>query len=222
MEGSDQEKKTAALTALTWSQALKKDPEMYSAVERLYQKEGDQNDDILPVLQSIDREKALPEIVKLTDTTKNLRTFQGASSMISAYHRTDLLDHVLNRMNDFPKQGRGTLRNPTIGIDPQLLLQYAKESEGEKFRTALGALHQTARAYSQSYPIIKSKLKSNDAASRSAAVEFLNRGFAEDIFVSNDTLQDLQQVEQSEGDPDVKKKTGIAIQTLKARLKTKR
>lgn len=222
LANSDQEKRTAALMALTRSRTMKKDSEMYAAVERLYQREGEQNEDILPVLQSIDREKALAEIVKLTDTTKNLRTFQGASSMISAYHRTDLLEHVLNRMNDFPKQGRGTLKNPTIGIDPQLFLQYVKESEGEKLKIGLGALRQTARAYSQSYPIIKSKLKSPDAVSRGAAVEFLHRGFAEDIFVSDEALKDLQQMEQSEGDPDVKKKVSTATQTLKTRLKAKR
>lgn len=206
-----------AINRLAWSQSLRGDPEIFDILNGLYRDEWKSNPAILGTMSRLDREKALPLVVQEIQTTDDVGLFNKGADLISEYGRTELLDHVLKRVKDFPKAALAAENNPTTGIYPELLVRYIDQASGERLEWGLGALEQNAQAILKGYSVLARKLQSPDARSRKAVAACL-ANLAIDGKVSAPRVSaDLQGQQNREPDAGLKEEIRQSLENIKRR-----
>lgn len=205
------------INRLAWSQSLRGDAEIFEALHKLYRNEWQDDPAILGTMSRLDREKALPLIVREIQTTDDVGLFNKGADLISEYGRTDLLDHVLKRVSAFPKASLVADNNPTYGIYPELLLRYIEHATGERLEWGLGALEQNAQAILKGYPVLTQKLQSSDVRSRKAVASCLaNLALGGKVSASKVT-EDLQAQVNRENDAGLREEIRRSLESLKRR-----
>ncbi|MDD2773251.1 MAG: hypothetical protein PHP45_06105 [Elusimicrobiales bacterium] len=215
LRGADGPRRQAALIALAWSKNLKGDAEIYAVAADIQRRES-ANALALAVMSRLDRERALPVVLTLSDTTRDIALFNKASDILSEYDRADLLEHPLRRVNEFPKKPWGDLENPTLGIQPGLLLRYIAENEGEKLELGLNALEQSVEALLKSRPVIMDKLARGAPESRRAAAAFLQKTDGMEPFQNPQALKALEDRISQEPDGQTRRALSAAVSRFKA------
>ena len=208
LDGNEEWKQKEVLHGITalW----KGDAEIYSALDKLYERNGSEDTFVLTDMEAIDKDRTLPTLLKLIDTTTNPTIFYQTTSMAASYHRTDVLEHVFRRVRDIPLTGRRFLPG-LCDLPPDVLLGYIKGAEGEKLRFALDAFVETHAALKDGY----SKLSSRNPESRRAIVECIGGMAKRGTWANEQTLDDLEQFIPHETDSAIRKEAEDVVGWLK-------
>lgn len=204
-----------AINRLAWSQSLRGDPQIFEILNGLYRDEWQSNPAILGTMSRLNREKALPLIVREIQTTDDVGLFNKGADLISEYGRTELLDHVLKRVKDFPKAALAAENNPTTGIYPELLIRYIEQASGERLEWGLGALEQNAQAILKGYPVLARKLQNPDARSRKAVAACLANLAVDGKASAARVSEDLQAQLNREPDARLKEEIHRFLESIK-------
>jgi hypothetical protein len=216
LQGPPGPERDALLIDLAWSTSFVNDQDLYRILLDLYNGKRERTPPLLAVMTRLNREKALPVLLQEIDTTTDIRTFTQDEDILSQYHRPELLDHPLRRVKDFPRTGWGDIHNPTLGIYSDLLLKYIQNAEGDQLELGLAALEQSVDTLMKSYPVIREKLTSANPASRRATAKFLLRAVNVATFQHPDTVTDIERINQSETDPEIRQTLLKAVRQLRS------
>lgn len=205
------------INRLAWSQSLRGDAEIFDVLHGLYADEWETNPAILGTMSRLDREKALPLLIREVQTTDDVGLFNKGADLISEYGRTDLLDHVLKRVNAFPKAALAADDNPTNGIYPELLLRHIENATGERLEWGLGALEQNAQAILKGYPVLTQKLQSSEVRSRRAVAACLANLALGGKVSAPKIIEDLKAHMDREKDPDLREHIRKSVEGMQHR-----
>lgn len=217
LRGDEKWKREIVQHGLAHTKFWKGDPDMYAALDELFKRGGNKDTFVLSDMKSLDKERTLPSLMDLVETTLDPRVFYQTTSMVSSYNRTDLLERAFKRVSKIPMTGRNYLPG-LCDFPPETLLAYIRDAEGQKLRFALDALEETHRALKNGYPLVISKLSSKDLESRRAAVGCIDRMSRKGTWANDQTYTDLKGYISQERDPDLRKQAGETLAWLKIQV----
>lgn len=201
-----------ALVSLAWTKTLKGDPEIYESLKALFTDDNPDRIVVLATMSRVDRKKALPLVVREAEMARDVTTFNKASDLICEYHDPALLDHVLPRVKDFPRAPWASLKNPTLGIHPELLLKYVEQAQGPKLQNGLDALEMSVDALNNAYPVLKGKLERDSVDSRRAVAKTMRRLSEKGAFRRPGEADDLDKIAGAESTADIRDELRKAAQ----------
>ena len=216
LQGPRGPERERALDSLAATASLKGDPQIYATLlGELRRTEQDNDAGVLGVLSMIDKQKALPLLLREVDTTKKIGRFTEVSDYLSRYGRPELMEHVFRRIDEFPRKSWGDSENPMLGVDDGLLLRYIRENEDEKLELGLRALELAVGALIKSQPVLLEKLDKGTPRSRRAVGVFLQQTSGVAVFAKPTVIQALQDHMSKESDAKAKQALGVAIDRIR-------
>lgn len=208
----------SVLHTLAWSKLWAQDPDFFSALEDLLSRRGGEDAFVLSDLLVIDRERALPILMKIVDTTKSGVVFYQVSSMVASFKRTDLLERLFRRVREIPLEDRSSVPG-LCNVPPEALLDYIRAAEGEKLAFALDAFAETHAAGRDGYPLLVAKLSSANVVSRRAIVHCISTLVRRGSWTNRQVLSDLKDHVTREADEDAQKEAQETIGYLEFQLR---
>lgn len=201
LDGNDDKRRAITVQALKWTQSLKDDNGIYSALHRSFSKNGGRDTVVLAAMARVDGARALPLLLQEIESTQDVGHFQKCTALLSGYGRFELLEHALRRIKDFQRVPPAHDANPMLGISPELLVRYVEAAEGTQLEVALDALTMTAVASAESYPVLLKKLTSGGRNTRKAVLGFFERGISSGSYDDGGTFDEIQRY--ADGEPDL-------------------
>ena len=157
----------------------------------------------LMALFGLDRERALPVILKALEAAPDHAQFGKLSQLICTYGKSELLEIVLLKMDRMPKEEfQRPSHQLSRGIWPHLLLDYIKGAEDRLLELAIDVLLES-KLFKTSASVLLDKLKSESLQSRIAIVTALRIGVESDYFISDQTRFALETAIGKEADETV-------------------
>jgi hypothetical protein len=167
-----------AVEELAFSDVWKGDRDVFAAVRDLERREEGRSALPVAVLQRLDPERALPEVLRLVETTEDPALFYKSAGLLSNYRRLDLLQRAFRRVPAFAGPRRGEFPVGLLdAVDPAPMLGCLRDCAGAELKAALEALPEMRKARRDAAAALRDRRKSEkDPAARKeieTALEFL-------------------------------------------------
>ena len=217
VQGTDSEK-VRVLRALWAGNQFVGNQRVSRRVLDVYNKSGEKNIQSLSTLSKLDPNSAMSILKKRIVETKDVKEFNKLADIISSMRNSDALELILRRVDDFPRTALDSNFNPTIGIYPEVLLDYIKEAEDQKLVIALHVLLRDASARVHCYPVLIRKLESKNPQSKIAVLDCLRQLFASGDFVHKESEAVLEKLSTSDSNSSVREAAKRTLEDLRNRL----
>ena len=212
------EERDLVLHSIAWTKSLRGNAKVYAALNEIYERAEPDRTVVLATMIRIDRDQSLPSVIKEVRTAKDVQSFNKACDLVSQYRDASLLRHVLPRVKEFPAAPWATMENPTLGITPELLLEYLMSAEGTELEDALSAVEMSVDTALKAYPVLRSKLPQSALESRKAIAKSLHRLARAGALTKAETASDLQQIAHAESDKEVRQRLEETVKHIRQRL----